>query len=83
MKAYLFIAEDGEAARQLVKQAGERGVEVQVMTGDTEESVHLREVYDVVMRPAMLVTRDDGSYVRMWQGALPNAAELAYTVQGR
>lgn len=83
MKLYMFVAEDGETAQRLAREASERGLAVQLYIGDEAESVRIRQNYDVTTRPAVLVTLDDGSYVRMWQGNLPSIAELNYTVQGR
>lgn len=83
MKAYIFVTEDGEAAQQLIREANERGINIHLFVGDDSESVSLRQNYDVTTRPAALVTLDDGSYVRMWQGTLPAIAELNYVVQGR
>lgn len=83
MKIYLFVAEDGEAAQRLVREAGERRLDIQQLIGDDAESVRLRQTYDITTRPSALVTLEDGSYVRMWQGALPTIAELNYVVQGR
>lgn len=83
MKLYMFVAEDGEAAQRLVREATERGLVIEQYSGDQAESVRLRQMYDVTTRPAVLVTLDDGSYVRMWQGALPTISELNYSVQGR
>lgn len=79
----MFVTEDGEAVQQLVREAGERGLNVQLYIGDESESVRIRQMYDVTTRPAALVTLEDGSYVQMWQGRLPSVAELNYTVQGR
>jgi len=83
MRIYLFVTEDGEAAQRLVREVGERGVNVQLMVGDEARSVSLRQMYDVTTRPAALVTMDDGAYVRMWQGNLPSTGELYYAAQGR
>ena len=83
MKIYLFVAEDGEAAQRLVREAGERKLVIQQLIGDDAESVRLRQVYDVTTRPAVLVTLEDGSYVRLWQGSLPTIADLNYVAQGR
>jgi hypothetical protein len=83
MKTYLFVTEDGEAVQRLVREASERGVDVQLMVSDEARSVELRQMYDVTTRPAALVTMDDGSYVRLWQGSLPSVDKLYYAVQGR
>ncbi len=83
MKTYLFVTEDGEAAQRLLRAVGERGVDARLMIGDEARSVELRQMYDVTTRPAALVTMDDGSYVRLWQGTLPSVDELYYAVQGR
>ncbi len=82
MKAYVFVTEDGEAAQRLVHEAGERGLNVQLYVGDGSESVSMRQMYDVTTRPAALVTLDDGTYVHMWQGALPTVAELNHAMRG-
>ncbi len=83
MRIYLFVAEDGEAAQRLVRQANERQLVVHQHTGDDAEGARLRQTYDITTRPAVLITLEDGSYVRMWQGALPEISELAYAAQGR
>lgn len=83
MKICMFVAEDGEAAQRLVRETNQRSIMVDPYIGDDAESVRLRQMYDITTRPAVLVTLDDGSYVRMWQGVLPSAAELAYVAQGR
>ncbi len=83
MKIYLFVAEDGEAAQNLIREGQERGFVARLYIGDEAESVNLRLTYDVTTRPAVLVTLEDGSYVQMWQGRLPTISELNYAVQGR
>ena len=83
MKTYLFVTDIGAPASQLASEASERGINVQLMVGDDSRSVELRQMYDVTTRPAVLVTMDDGSYVRLWQGHLPRLDELNYVVQGR
>lgn len=83
MKIYMFVAEDGETAQNLIREAQGRGLAMQALIGDDAESVRIRQMYDVTTRPAVLVTLEDGSYVRMWQGTLPTIAELNYVVQGR
>ena len=83
MKTYVFVAEDGEAAQTLVRQAAERGIEIQAVVGDGGDSTHLREIYDITTRPAVLVTQEDGTYVRLWQGIIPSVGEVAHAAQGR
>jgi hypothetical protein len=83
MKIYLFVAEDGEAAQNLIREGQERGLDIMALIGDDVSSVNLRQMYDVTTRPAALVTLEDGSYVHMWQGRLPSISELNYAVQGR
>lgn len=83
MKTYLFVAEDGEAAQRLIREMGQRKIVVTLIAGDDAEGSRLRETYDITTRPAALVTQEDGTYVRLWQGRLPDVAELAYAVQGR
>lgn len=84
MKTYLFVAEDGEAAQALVRDSAKRGIEVVSYIGDNDiEGSRLRQIYDVTARPAVLVTQEDGSYVRLWQGVIPAAGDVAYAVQGR
>ena len=79
----MFVAEDGEAAQQLMGEAQQRNLPIELLIGDSSNSVQLRQTYDVTTRPAVLVTLDDGSYVHMWQGRLPQIGELQYMVQGR
>ena len=83
MKTYLFVAERGASVQQLITAMDERGIDTQLFVGDDPDSVQIRANYDITTHPAALVTLDDGTYVYMWQGALPTVAELQYMVQGR
>ena len=46
---------------------------------DSKEGAETARLYDVIEYPAVLVTREDGSLVRVWAGAnLPPVPEVAH-----
>jgi hypothetical protein len=51
-----------------------------LVDADSPRGIQLSENYDVTGRPAVLLAREDGSPVQVWQGAdkLPAPAEVGY-----
>ncbi len=43
-----------------------------------EDTNDLAKIYDIYQAPALLITKDDGVYVELWQGSLPTAGEVRY-----
>ncbi len=46
---------------------------------DSRAGQGLMEAYDVVQTPAVLVTRDDGTAMAIWQRSLPTFADVSYS----
>lgn len=70
---------------QLKEEAGSqfRDLLVENYDGDSRESVGKLESYDILNTPAVIVTRDDGAPLGIWQHRLPTLDEIAYVVRGR
>ncbi len=47
-------------------------------TAESRDGVGAMEAYGVVSTPAVIVTRDDGSVVAMWQYSIPDFSEVSY-----
>ena len=59
------------------ERAGHGG-KVELFSIDTREGSAMASLYDVMEYPSIMVTRDDGSIVRTWQGKiLPLQNEVA------
>lgn len=59
------------------QRAGHNG-RIEAINIDTREGSAMAALYDIVMYPSIMVTRDDGSIVRAWQGdVLPLQNEIA------
>lgn len=52
--------------------------QLQVVDYDSREGMALASMYDIMGQPIVLVTNDDGSYVKHWEGTdLPLMSEVA------
>jgi hypothetical protein len=83
MTTYLLFNKEtpGEGRmQQLAKELKAVLVESELVDADSPRGVDLAEHYEIVGRPAVLVVRDDGSPVQVWQDAeqLPNPGEISY-----
>ncbi len=56
--------------------------QLQVMDFDSREAVAMVSMYDVTSQPTLLVTDDNGAYIKHWEGSqLPLTSEvLGYLV---
>ena len=53
------------------------GRELDLVSTETKEGANLSTVYDILKYPAILITRDDGSLVSLWQnGDMPLIDEV-------
>lgn len=43
---------------------------------DSREGISLASIYDIMAFPAILVTADDGRYIKHWAGDLPLMSEV-------
>ena len=81
MIAYLLFTKDSPQEREieyLNKRLEQLQVTTKVLEADSVEGSALTENYDLPQRPAVIVTRDDGSFVQGWQGELPTAEDISY-----
>lgn len=81
MRVYLFTSSEPTAARQLKEFAAELDsyqVEPIMVDDSSARGVSLAELYDIVDRPAVVVTRDDGQVMQRWMRELPLASDLSY-----
>ena len=56
--------------------------EINRVDWDDESSDAIKALYDVVESPALLLTREDGSLLELWQGRLPTLSEIKYRSGG-
>jgi hypothetical protein len=47
-----------------------------LIDADSREGAALTELYDMLDRPVIIVTRSDGSLVASWQGSLPPVQDI-------
>ena len=79
MRCYI-IAEaavlDGVGAMTVMQSAEQFGCQTELVDAASPRGVQLATQYDLLARPVVVVTQDDGSYVQHWD-ALPSRDELA------
>lgn len=83
MITYLLFNKNTQAERsvtELSERLKKEQVDIEMLDADSPRGIQLAEHYDVMGRPAVVLTRGDGSPVRVWQGeeGLPPASEVAY-----
>ena len=55
------------------------GKTIQSVNADDVDGARIGDLYEVVDYPAIIVTGDDGSLIKIWQGpALPTISEVSY-----
>ena len=85
MKVLVLYRPDSEFARSVEEfMRGLREIHnlddrsLQVLNYDSREGAATASMYDIMGQPAILVTADDGSYVKHWEGSdLPLMDEVA------
>ena len=80
MKVTLLYTQNTPADRDidwLVEKLDLAKVPVTKMDADSRDGQALTELYDVVSRPAVIVTDMDGRLVQRWMGQLPTVPEVA------
>jgi cyanophycinase-like exopeptidase len=72
-----------EFVKDLQTQHGVNERNLQVLDYDSRDGASTASMYDLMNQPAILVTGDDGRYVKHWEGPnLPLLSEVAgYTFQ--
>ena len=80
MKVSLLYTQNTPADRDidwLVEKLDLAHVPVSKIDADSREGIALTELYEVVSRPAVLVTDMDGRLIQRWMGQLPTVPEVA------
>ncbi len=68
------------AATDLVERLGREQVEAQLLDADSPHGIQLAESYDILARPAVVLIKDDGTPLQVWQGedGLPSPSDVSY-----
>lgn len=82
MKALILYRPNSEFARTVEQYVRDferqRYKKIELVNIDTAEGAEKARLYDVVQYPALLVLRDDGQFMKMWQGSqMPLMDEVA------
>ncbi|MDZ7785823.1 MAG: hypothetical protein U5L95_01750 [Candidatus Saccharibacteria bacterium] len=82
MKMVILYHPVSEQARKVEEFARDfertQHVKPELVSLETKEGADLARVYDAVQYPAIIVTRDDGSHMKQWEGEkLPLMDEVA------
>jgi hypothetical protein len=72
-------APSAQNVEQLTRSLDASQVKYRLLDANSVDGSALAELYDVIRRPAVVVTQEDGQLVRLWQGNLPSADDLGYT----
>lgn len=62
--------------RDLTKQHDLDPRDIRIINMDSPEGLSLASVYDIMAFPAIIVTDNEGAYVKHWAGDLPLMSEL-------
>lgn len=67
-------------ATHLAERLKEADVETELLEADTPRGIQLAEHYDILGRPAVLLVREDGTPIQVWQGesGLPSPGDVAF-----
>ncbi|HEY6736436.1 MAG TPA: hypothetical protein VI322_01840 [Candidatus Saccharimonadia bacterium] len=70
----------GRWANETAEALKQEQVSVELLDADSPRGIELAQHYDVLGRPAIVMVRDDGSPVQVWQGqdGLPQLADVVY-----
>lgn len=81
MILYLLYTKGAPHQRDIEAFARElerRQVHPKLVEADSVQGISLTQLYDLPGRPALVLTRDDGTMVERWQGQLPLVADVSY-----
>ncbi len=83
MNVYLLYNRQTPGERQMMdyaKRLDAAQTPYEMTDADTPQGISLAEAFDVMGRPAIVVARDDGSTVQVWQDAesFPPPSEISY-----
>lgn len=63
---------------RLMEELARTRVAAEMVDADSPRGIGIATSYDILARPAVLLTRLDGQLVQMWTERLPSASEIAY-----
>lgn len=80
MKLYLIDrmpSSDRLAVEELKQRLTESHITFDTLDADSRDAQAKNEIYDIVSFPAILITQDDGTLIRLWQRGIPTTADIA------
>lgn len=71
---------DERWAADLAKELSTHGVGAELLDADSQRGIDMAEHYDIMARPAVLISTADGSPFALWQGhdQIPLISEIAH-----
>ena len=83
MVAYVLYNRDSENERpaaDLAKRLKDEQVQAELLDADSSRGIQMAENYEVFARPSVVLVKDDGTPIEVWQGleGLPSPADVAY-----
>ena len=84
MKVTILYTQNSPADREieyLMKRLASVRILADLVDADSKEGVAVAELYDVMARPAVVVTDSDGRLVQKWQSELPRAEDVGAAYQ--
>ncbi len=83
MMAYLLYNRATQAERQvqdLADRLTKEGVANELLDADSPHGIQFATDYDIMARPAVVILRDDGAQVQIWQGeeTLPGVVDVSH-----
>jgi len=84
MKVIIFTREDNqllEEAKDRGKELEDSGVVVEYLDTESYDGVEQAMIYDVYSTPSFVVTRENGSLIKIWRGEVPILGEILYNTK--
>ena len=84
MKVTILYTQNTPADREieyLMKRLASVRILADLVDADSKEGVAVAELYDVMARPAVVVTDSAGRLVQKWQSELPRAEDVGAAYQ--
>ncbi|MEI6266918.1 MAG: hypothetical protein WCP14_03445 [bacterium] len=83
MKALIFINDDGPECRSFLeigKQLEAESKQVEYLEWEDADTNSVAQLYDIYNPPALVIVREDGSYIEGWQDSTPSYSEVSSRV---
>lgn len=81
MKVFVLTREDvgGEFDfKQFLRRLTDLGINYQFIDADSKEAVSYLELYNITDFPAIIITKDDGSLIELWQKDFPSPENISH-----